>query len=357
VGRVVLVGTRKGLFLLKGEDDRRSWSVDGPLLKGFSVYHAIVDPRDGAYYACTNFFGGGTVHRSTDGGENWERAEELGLPEDGDLTLNATWHIAPGAKSEPGTLWLGGDPGVLFRSDDSGVTWEVNLALLEHPTRERWNPGAGGMCLHSINVDPDDPKRMVIGISAAGVFRTDDGAETWEPVNKGTAADFLEETYPEVGQCVHKVHVHPANRDRYWQQNHCGMYRSDDRGESWERLDGNGLPSSFGFPLMLDPADPDTAYFIPEEGADNRVTTEDRLAVWRTNDGGKTFTRLTNGLPDQAWVAVLREASTWDGREPNGLYFGTQSGSVFVSPNGGDEWIEAARWLPPVLSVETAASP
>ena len=351
---LVLVGTRKGLFVLRGDDDRRTWSVEGPHLKGFAVYHAITDPRDGALYACTNYFGGASVHRSRDGGETWERAEELGLPTEGELKLNATWHVEPGGN---GTLWLGGDPGVLFRSDDGGVTWDVNRALLEHPTRDRWNPGAGGLCCHSINVDPDDPKKLVIGISAAGVFRTEDDGETWEPANSGTAADFMEEKYPEVGQCVHKVLVHPQRRERLWQQNHCGVYRSDDRGTSWERLDGNGLPSDFGFALMLDPRDPDTAYVIPEDGADNRLTSGGRLAVWRTTDAGASWQPLTNGLPDPAWAAVLREASAFDGREPNGLYFGTQSGSVFVSPNGGDEWSEAARWLPPILSVEVAETP
>ena len=182
MGLAVLVGTKKGLFVLEGDAERREWTLNGPHLTGFSVYHAIRDPRDGTLYAATNFFDGGTVHRSSDNGETWERAEELGLPEGGELKLNATWHVEPGGNGE---LWLGGDPGVLFRSDDQGVTWQANEAILHHETRDQWNPGAGGMCLHSINVDPDDSKRMVIGISAAGVFRTDDGGETWEPANNG----------------------------------------------------------------------------------------------------------------------------------------------------------------------------
>jgi photosystem II stability/assembly factor-like uncharacterized protein len=354
VSLAVLVGTKKGLFVLEGNAERREWKLKGPLLTGFSVYHAIRDPRDGTLYAATNFFDGGTVHRSSDNGETWERAEELGLPEDGELKLNATWHVEPGGNGE---LWLGGDPGVLFRSDDKGATWQPNEGILHHATREQWAPGAGGMCLHSINVDPNDPNRLVIGISAAGVFRTDDGGESWEPANKGTAADFLPDPYPEVGQCVHKVFVHPAKPDRLWQQNHCGVYRSDDRGTSWERLDGNGLPSDFGFALMLDPRDPDAAFTIPEESAMNRVAPNDRLGVYRTRDGGSSWELLKDGLPQQAWVGVLREASAWDGQEPNGLYFGTQTGSVLASPDNGESWHEAARWLPPILSVETAEWP
>lgn len=350
MGTLVLAGTRKGLFLL--EQARGSWSVEGPLLKGFAVYHAIQDARDGALYACSNFYDGATVHRSSDGGKTWDRTEGIGLPEESGLKLNALWHIRPGPESEPKTLWLGGDPGVLFRSDDGGSTWEPNRGILEHPTRERWQPGAGGMCTHSIQLDPSDTKRMYVGISAAGAFRTDDGGETWTPINKDVAADFMPETYPEVGQCVHKLLVHPGRPDRLWQQNHCGVYRSDDRGDNWERLDGNGLPSDFGFGLALDPRDPDVAYVTPEEGADNRVTCDGRLGVYRTGDAGASWELAADGLPEQAWVAVLREAMAWD--DDGDVYLGTQSGSLFVSPSGGEGWVEAARHLPPVLSVETA---
>jgi len=252
------VGTRKGLFLLRS-DDRKTWDVEGPLLEGWSVYHAMVDPRDGTFHAATNNpFYGATVHRSADGGKTWERAEELGLPEDGELKLNATWHIEPGRDSE---LWLGGDPGVLFRSDDGGRTWQLNEALFGHPTRERWQPGAGGMCTHSIQLADGV---MYVAISAAGAFRSEDGGESWTPINKNVAAEFMPDPYPEVGQCVHKLLVHPQRPERIWQQNHCGVYRSDDRGDTWERLDGNGLTTSFGFSLALDPQGPDVAYGVPE---------------------------------------------------------------------------------------------
>ncbi|MDP8911566.1 MAG: glycoside hydrolase [Actinomycetota bacterium] len=350
---LLLVGTRKGLFLLRGGDPRDGWEVDGPLLPGWSVYHAIVDARGGGLYACANnWVYGATVQRSDDLGQTWERSEALGLPEESGLKLEATWHVEPGRESEPGTLWLGGDPGVLFRSDDGGATWTPNAGILEHPTRDRWQPGAGGLCCHSIQLDPRDPNRLYVAISAAGAFRSDDDGETWTPVNAGVAADFLPDRYPDVGQCVHKLLLHPARPDRLWQQNHCGVYRSDDRGETWERLDGNGLPSGFGFALALDPDDADVAYVIPEESGEHRVTVGGRLGVYRTGDAGATWELATNGLPERAWAAVLREGFAYD---EEGLYFGTQSGSIWASPRGGGEWTEAARDLPPILSVEAAA--
>ena len=353
---LLLVGTRKGLFLIRGDDDRRSWELEGPLLKGWDVFHATVDDRDGTLYvAANNWVYGGTVQRSEDLGQTWERAEGLALPEGGDLTLKAMWHVEPGHASEPSTIWAGGDPGVLFRSDDSGRSFEPVAGILEHPTRERWQPGAGGLCCHSITLDAADARRLYVGISAAGVFRTEDGGDTWTPANRGTAADFLEDDpLPEVGQCVHKVLAHPARPDRLWQQNHCGVYRSDDRGQSWERLDGNGLPSDFGFALALDATDPDVAYVVPEEGAEGRVTSGGRLGVYRTTDAGASWRLHSDGLPDPAWAAVLREGLAFDDA---GVYLGTQSGSVFALSSRDGTWVEAASQLPPVLSVEAASAP
>ena len=351
MGVVVLAGTRKGLFLLTSDEGRRDWHVEGPLLPGWETFHAILDPRDGVIYACTNTYAyGPNVHRSADRGQTWERAEELGLPDDGELKLEKTWHIEPGRDSE---LWLGGTPGALFRSEDGGANWDLARGLFEHPTRERWQPGAGGMCCHSIQIGPD--KTMYAGISAAGVFRSDDDGETWTPKNKGTAADFMpDDPFPEVGQCVHKLLRHPADPDRLWQQNHCGVYRSDDRGDNWERLEGNGLPSGFGFPLALHPREPDVAYVVPEEGAENRVTSEGRLGVYKTTDGGTSWKLTANGLPEPAWLAVMREGMAYDWLDPAGVYLGTQSGTIFVTPDEGGEWIAAAENLPPVLSVEVA---
>jgi len=349
VGVQLLVGTRKGLFIIRGDDERRSFEVEGPFLKGWTINHAVSDPRDGALYACSNnWVYGGTVHRSDDGGATWERSEGLGLPEESELKLASTWHLEPGHASQPGTLWLGGEPAVLFRSDDSGATWKVNEAVLEHETRDRWEPGAGGLITHSITLDREDAKRLWIGISAAGVFRTTDGGASWEPANQGTEACFLpEDRFPAVGQCVHKVLSHPGRPGRLWQQNHCGVYRSDDSGESWERLDRNGLPSGFGFGLALDPSDPDTAFVIPEESAENRVTCDARIGIYRTTDAGASWKLIVAQEP--AWAAVLREGMGFD---DEAVYAGTQSGFLYALRDG--QVVEAARHLPPILSVEAA---
>jgi photosystem II stability/assembly factor-like uncharacterized protein len=356
VAAVVLVGTEKGLFLLVSDAARRRWTLEGPLLTGWSVYHAILDARDGSLHACTNHeVYGATVHRSSDRGESWTRAEELGLPEDSELTVERSWHVEPGLENAPETLWLGAAPGLLFRTADGGESWKPVESILADPTRGRWQPGAGGMCCHSIQLDRRDAGRLYIGISAAGVFRTDDGAETWSPANAGTAADFLPDPYPEVGQCVHKVLLDPSGSSRLWQQNHCGVYRSDNGGSSWERLDGNGLPSDFGFALALHPNDPDTAFVVPIESAEFRVTCGGRLGVYRTRDGGTTWALSAEGLPERAWTGVLREGLATDALDPFGLYLGTQGGSVFTSLDEGTSWIEIARYLPPVLTVEAGS--
>ena len=341
MGRLVLVGTKKGLFTI------RDGELGGPELTGWSIFHAVRDPRDGTLYTASNsWVYGGTVHRSADGGHTWDRSEPIELP---GHELGELWHVEPGHASEPEALYLGATPGALFRSDDSGHTWQRVTGLTEHPTRERWQPGAGGMCCHSIQVDPAAPSRLYAAISAAGSFRSEDAGESWTPINAGVAADFLPDPYPEVGQCVHKLLIHPARPERLWQQNHCGVYRSDDRGDTWERLDGNGLPSSFGFPIALDPGDPDVAYVVPEEGGENRVTAGGRLGVYRTSDGGSTWELHADGLPEQAWSVVLREGMSWDEQGP---VLGTQAGSVWALENG--HWAELARDLPPILSVELA---
>ena len=252
----LLVGTRKGLFVLSSDEDRRDWEVSDPLLTGWEVFHAVPDPRDGSVYAATNsFVYGATVHRSEDRGETWTRAEELGLPEETGLTLEKTWHVRPGREGENGRLWLGGAPGVLFRSDDGGARGRPCRASSgTRPARS--GTRAPAACAATPSSSTRTSRTGCTSRSPPrATFRTEDGGESWEPANTGVAADFFpDDPFPEVGQCVHKLLVHPARPERLWQQNHCGVYRSDDRGENWERLEGNGLPSGFGFPIMLDPS-------------------------------------------------------------------------------------------------------
>ena len=348
MGVRALVGTRKGLFVLRADDARESWQAEGPLLDGWGVYHAILDERDGTVYAAANHLVyGPTVQRSLDGGKSWRRSEQIRLPEESGLTVNAAWCVRPGRPGEHGTLYLGGDPAFLSRSEDGGETWEANRGILEHPTRDRWPPSRGGLMLHCVELDPSDDDRMYVAVSGGGIFRSDDGGATWAPKNKDVEFDLVPDRYPEVGQCVHKLLLHPAHPERLWQQNHCGVYRSDDRGYTWARLDGNGLPGPFGFTMMLDPADPDVAVVIPEKAYEYHYTVNG-LGVYRTRDGGETWERTTHGLPEQAWAAVLREASAFDSES---MYFGTQSGSFFALA-GGDSWVEGVRHLPPILSVE-----
>ena len=349
IGVRALVGTRWGLFMLWGDDDRRGWRVDGPLLDGWGVYHATVDARDGTVYAAANHIVyGPTVQRSADGGKTWKRSKKIRLPEWSGLTVNATWHIEPGLPQQPATLYLGADPGLLFRSDDAGETWEPNRGILEHPTRDRWVPGRGGVLCDSIQLDPGEPQRMYVCVTSAGTLRTDDGGQTWLLVNKNVATEYLPVLYPETGQCVHKLLLHPARPERLWQQNHCGVYRSDNCGNSWERLDENGLPSGFGFPIMIDPEDPDKAFVIPEKSHEYHYGPNRRLAVYRTRDAGQTWEEMSDGLPRQSWATVLREASASDA---DSVYFGTQNGSFFALAEG-KTWVEAARNLPPIMSVE-----
>jgi photosystem II stability/assembly factor-like uncharacterized protein len=347
-----LVGTRKGLFTLTAGADRRRWRVDGPSLDGWSVYHAVVDPRSGELFAAANHLVyGPTIQRSSDDGRTWTRSTDMPLPQDCGLSLNAVWHLEPGHSSQPQTLFLGGDPGLLFRSDDMGVTWQVNQALLTHRTRGSWVPSAGGLMCHGVQIDSSDPNLMFVSISAGGAFRSVDTGATWIPINKGVEIDMLPDPYPEAGQCVHKLLLHPGRSGRIWQQNHCGVYRSDDYGDSWDRVDGNGLPSAFGFTLMLDPNDPEVAYVIPERSYEYHYTPNRRLSVYKTLNGGKAWDRTDAGLPDQAWAAVMREASAFDS---DSVYFGTQSGSFFAMTANDRWWCEGVRHLPPILSVEVA---
>lgn len=350
---LLLVGTAKGLFTYQS-DDRSRWETTGPHLPGKEINHATFDPRTKTIFATANdpWFGSRLAY-SKDMGKTWVESESgPRFEENGGLKLDRLWHLEPGRASEPGVIYCGVAPAALFRSDDDGATWSEVEGLTSHPSRERWQPGAGGLCLHSIVLDPEDDKRMWVGISAVGVFRTDDGGATWQTQNKGVRAEFQPEKYPEFGQCVHHLVAAATNGDRrLYQQNHCGVYRSDDQGASWEEIT-EGLPSDFGFPMAAHPQDPNSVYVVPLRGAELRTPPDGKLRVFRTRDAGKSWEPLSDGLPqDDAFMGIYREGLCTDGMDPAGLYLGTNTGNLYASIDEGETWKQITPNLPPVMSV------
>jgi hypothetical protein len=350
---LLLLGTRKGAFIVEGDAGRRSWTLRGPFCETWPMNHVVGDPASGTIYgAGGDAWFGPAVWKSTDFGESWTHSS-AGLAYDaGEEPIKSAWSLA----SSNGALYAGVEPAGLFRSGDRGESWVHVSGLRDHPSRPQWQAGGGGLILHSIVSHPEDHDRLWVAISAAGVFHTVDGGASWEPRNRGTRADFLPDgqNYPEVGQCVHSLVMAPGMPDRLYQQNHCGMYRSADGGRNWESIE-NGLPSTFGFPAAGHPRDPDTLFLLPLNGdIAGRYMPDAKAAVWRTRDRGETWQDLRSGLPQEnAFFGVYRQGMATDLLDPAGVYFGTSSGELYASSDEGESWTRIAEHLPAVLSVET----
>ena len=354
----LLVGTKKGLFRLEG-DAPGTFEVTARAFAGQSVEYAMRDPRTGRYLASvTSWFYGPKIWVTDDPAGEWEQASGVELPEGGDASLERLWVIVPGVGD--GELYAGGDPGPLFKSTDGGLSWELNRGLWEHPSRGEWQPGNGGLCLHTIVPWPGDPNRLLVAISAVGVWLTEDGGETWRVANDGIVLRYMPEEAradATMNHCVHDVRRSPSRPERLFMQFHGGVYRSDDGGSSWIDIGTDtSLPSDFGFPIVVDPADPDSAFVIPLIGAEDRTTPGGSVKVWETRDAGASWSPRGDGLPEQhAYLTVLREAfdSAGEGKGLQ-LYFGATSGDVFGSDDGGATWGTVAEHLAPVYSVRTA---
>jgi photosystem II stability/assembly factor-like uncharacterized protein len=361
----VLVGTRKGAFVLTSDAKRERWDVSGPHFAGWEIYHVKGSPADPnrLYASQSSAWFGQTMQRSDDGGKSWKAVGnqfaydgETGTHQWYDGSPRAwefkrVWHIEP-SKDDPDTIYAGVEDAALFRSTDGGRNWHELPGLRRHGSGTAWMPGAGGMCLHTILLDPTNAQRMFIAISAAGVFRTDDGGASWRPMNKGLHSNTIPDPDAEVGHCVHRIAMHPSRPDTLFMQKHWDVMRSDDAGQSWREVSGN-LPSDFGFPIDVHAHEPDTIYVVPIKSDSEHFPPDGKLRVYRSRTGGNEWEALTRGLPQRdCYVNVLRDAMAVDRLDPCGVYFGTTGGQVYASADAGDSWAPIVRDLPSVLSVE-----
>jgi photosystem II stability/assembly factor-like uncharacterized protein len=366
----VLVGTRKGAFVLTSDGARRRWDVRGPLFGGWEMYHLKGSPAEpNRIWASqgTGWFGQ-LVQRSDDGGTTWEPVDNHfvyagptgthqwydGTPHPWEFAR--VWHLEP-SLTDPDTVYAGVEDAALFRSTDGGHSWQELPGLRTHATASTWQPGAGGLCLHTILLDPRDPGRLVVAISAAGAFRSDDAGATWRPINRGLQSEGIPDPNAEVGHCVHRIAFHPSRPDVLFMQKHWDVMRSEDGGTSWREVSGN-LPTDFGFPIDVHAHEPETIYVVPITSDSEHYPPEGKLRVYRSRSGGDEWEPLTRGLPQEhCFVNVLRDAMSVDRLDPCGIYFGTTGGQVYASADAGDHWEPIVRDLPPVLSVEAQTLP
>ena len=361
----VLVGTRKGGFVLTSDEARQKWDVSGPFFGGWEIYHMKGSPTnpDRIYASQNTTWFGQLIQRSDDGGKTWAPAGNQfsydGVPGthqwyDGTphpWEFARVWHLEP-SLTDADTVFAGVEDAALFKSTDAGASWRELSGLREHSTGASWQPGAGGMCLHTIIQDPKRAGRMYIAISSAGAFRTDDGGETWTPINKGLHSEGLPDPDGEVGHCVHRIAQHPSRPDTLFMQKHWDVMRSDDGGDSWKEVSGN-LPSDFGFPIDVHAHEPETIYVVPITSDSEHFPPEGKLRVYRSRSGGNEWEALTKGLPQaNCYVNVLRDSMAVDSLDSCGVYFGTTGGQVYGSADAGDSWAPIVRDLPAVLSVE-----
>jgi len=382
----VLVGTRKGAFILESDGKRENWSVNGPHFMGWEMYHLKGSPADPnrIYASQTSGWFGQIIQRSSDGGKTWETPGGEALPKPGEMPAGGSnkfvydttaetgkpltthqfydgkqhpwefkrvWHLEP-SLTDPDTVYAGIEDAAIFKTTDGGKNWHELPGLRGHGTGPKWQPGAGGMCLHTIILDRSNPKRIVIAISAAGAFRTDDGGATWKPINKGLVSNYIPDKTAEVGHCVHHIAMHPSRPNTLFMQKHWDVMRSDDAGDNWREVSGN-LPTDFGFVIDVHAHEPETIYVVPIKSDGEHVPPEGKLRVYRSRTGGNEWEPLTKGLPQRdCYVNVLRDAMAVDSLDKCGVYFGTTGGQVFASADAGDNWKPIAQYLPAVLSVE-----
>ncbi|MEP6714568.1 MAG: sialidase family protein [Terriglobia bacterium] len=366
----VLVGTRKGAFILTSDGNRDQWEVDGPHFGGWELYHLKGSPADPdrIYASQSSGWFGQQIQRSNDGGKSWEQADNKflydGVPGthqwyDGKphpWEFKRVWHLEP-SPTDPDVVFAGVEDAALFRSGDGGKSWQELSGLRGHDTGSRWQPGAGGMCLHTVILDPANVNRIYIAISAAGAFRTDDGGVTWRPINQGLRSEYIPDPNAEVGHCVHHVAMHPARPGVLFMQKHWDVMRSDDAGDSWREVSGN-LPTDFGFVIDVNANEPETIYVVPIKSDSEHYPPEGKLRVYRSRSGGNEWEALTSGLPQKdCYVNVLRDAMAVDELDSCGIYFGTTGGQVYASSDNGDNWAPIVQNLPAVLSVEVQTLP